>query len=143
VLAVRIAQDALSGYVYKPVGVATHYHTLAVRPLWSSSLQPVAVIGAHIFYRNLGFNGTPAAFTIAYMGRETQSGPARRAWPARPIAPVEEYAAGTLAPPIARIAPLPAPGWTPPLPSAARQSEDNLPESTIRPEFRNTGRPLI
>ncbi|MDI1295874.1 MAG: cell wall hydrolase, partial [bacterium] len=53
----RVAQEALSGDVYKPVGLATHYHTLAVRPVWSSSLQPVAVIGAHIFYRNPGFNG--------------------------------------------------------------------------------------
>lgn len=138
----RIALDALSGLVYKPVGVATHYHTLAVRPAWSSSLQPVAVIGAHIFYRNLGFNGTPAAFNIAYGGRETQSGPAPRIWPAKPLVPIEDLASATLPPPRPLLSPaLPAApqSWRPdPAPV-----DDGLPQSTIRPEYRNTGRPLI
>lgn len=142
----RVAEQALAGHVYPPVGLATHYHTLAVRPEWSSSLQAVAVIGAHIFYRNPGFNGTPAAFRIPYLGRETISGPARTSWPAKPAMAVE-----TLAPAYVPLpsAPLPAGpaqgappvGWAPaPKPQPA---DDGLPESTIRPEFRNTGRPLI
>nr|WP_254913843.1 cell wall hydrolase [Sphingobium sp. Z007] len=138
----RVAQDALAGNVYAPVGLATHYHTLAVRPLWSSSLQAVAVIGAHIFYRNPGFNGTPAAFSDPYLGRETISGPARSSWPARPAQPVEMLATpyATPTPPATPIAP--RAGWTPapPPPSSAN---DGLPESTIRPEYRNSGRPLI
>lgn len=136
----RVAQDALAGQVYAPVGLATHYHTLAVRPLWSSSLSPVAVIGAHIFYRNPGFNGTPAAFRAVYLGRETISGPARRVWPARPVMPVDSIVA-----PYAATAPVvPATGWTPPPPRVAPTSrEDHLPQSTIRPEYRNSGRPLI
>ncbi|MCP1468574.1 hypothetical protein J3E64_000241 [Sphingobium sp. OAS761] len=133
----RVAQDALDGHVYAPVGLATHYHTLAVRPAWSSSLNPVAVIGAHIFYRNPGFNGTPAAFTVAYGGHEWISGPARRVWPQKPVAPVE--LAPISAPPFA--AP-PSTGWTAaPLPRSPRE-DDALPESTIRPEYRNSGRPL-
>jgi hypothetical protein len=144
----RVAQAALDGYVYTPVGLATHYHTLAVRPFWSASLQPVGVIGAHIFYRNLGYNGTPAAFRTAYLGRETQSGPARRVWPAKPLPPVDAFA-----PPVYAGTPYPAaPAWTPaPVPPAAGWApapkrppvDDGLPESTIRPEFRNSGRPLI
>ncbi|MBA4090898.1 MAG: cell wall hydrolase [Sphingobium sp.] len=137
----RVAGDALAGKVYAPVGLATHYHTLAVRPLWSSSLQAVAVIGAHIFYRNPGFNGTAAAFSDPYLGRETISGPARTSWPARPVQPVEMLAA-----PYTPPAPTPAPaaprtGWTP-APSL-QPGDDGLPESTIRPEYRNSGRPLI
>ena len=133
----RVAQAALGGTVYAPVGLATHYHTLAVRPDWSSRLHAVAVIGAHIFYRNPGFNGTPAAFRAVYLGRETQSGPARRVWPTRPVAPVELLAPAYSAPAPAKAAP--AIGWTPPAP----QADDSLPESTIRPEYRNSGRPLI
>lgn len=144
----RIAQDALSGRVYTPVGLATHYHTLAVLPPWSSSLQPVAVIGAHIFYRNPGFNGTPAAFTLPYVGRETISGPARRIWPEKPVAPVEMLSmpvppqAASMAPALTPTAPAAPPaGWAPS--PAARPADDGLPESTIRPEYRNSGRPLI
>lgn len=134
----RVAQDALAGQVYAPVGLATHYHTLAVRPVWSSSLSPVAVIGAHIFYRNPGFNGTPAAFRAAYLGHEMISGPARRVWPARPVVPMDAIAAPYTAPAT------PAIGWTPPAPRrAASDREDDLPQSTIRPEYRNSGRPLI
>jgi spore germination cell wall hydrolase CwlJ-like protein len=130
----RVAEQALAGQVYRPAGLATHYHTLAVRPPWSASLQPVAVIGAHIFYRNPGFNGTPAAFRIAYSGRETQSGPARRIWPARPIAPADAF-----------ILPFadPAPASGQAVPAVPSQPADALPESTIRPEYRNSGRPLV
>ena len=136
----RIAQDALTGRVYAPVGLATHYHTLAVRPDWASALQPVAVVGAHIFYRNPGFNGTPAAFTALYRGHEAISGPARRVWPERTATPPGYWSptGGPGAPPAA-VAPLPArvaPS------SPAMGEEDGLPESTIRPEYRNSGRPL-
>ncbi|RYM10158.1 cell wall hydrolase [Sphingobium cupriresistens] len=137
----RVAQDALAGKVYAPVGLATHYHTLAVRPDWSSSLQAVAVIGAHIFYRNPGFNGTPAAFAAPYLGRETISGPARTSWPARPVQPVEMLAA-PYTPPVQALPPMtPRTGWTPVPPP--QNADDGLPESTIRPEYRNSGRPLI
>jgi hypothetical protein len=139
----RIAQEALGGRVYAPVGLATHYHTLAVRPDWAASLHPVAVIGAHIFYRNPGFNGTPAAFRVAYAGRETISGPARTVWPARPAQPVEMLAAGAALPmaPVTAAPVAPAVTWTPP--RTAQPADDGLPESTIRPEYRNSGRPLI
>jgi len=41
----KVAEDALSGAVYAPVGLATHYHTIQVHPYWSDSLQAVTTIG--------------------------------------------------------------------------------------------------
>ena len=66
----RIAQAALGGYVYAPVGYATHYHANYVVPYWASTLAKNAVVGAHIFYRWAGGWGQPAAFVKAYAGRE-------------------------------------------------------------------------
>ncbi len=53
---------ALNGAVYKPVGYATHYHTDWVVPYWSSSLDKVAEVHTHLFFRWTGWWGTPAAF---------------------------------------------------------------------------------
>lgn len=142
----RIAQDALAGQVYAPVGLATHYHTLAVRPGWSATLQPVAVVGAHIFYRSPGLNGMAAAFTAAYHGYETISGPARRVWPDKPATPLDNWmpssAVGVSSAP--RRDATPPSANTLPLPIAplSQPAEYLLPESTIRPEYRNSGRPL-
>ena len=46
----RIAQSALRGSVYRPVGLAVNYHTTAIRPYWAPSLVTQATVGAHIFY---------------------------------------------------------------------------------------------
>lgn len=66
----RIAEDALAGNVYAPIGHATHYHTLWVNPYWASSLDHVGTIGAHRFYRNRGAAGRSGAFTTRYSGVE-------------------------------------------------------------------------
>jgi cell wall hydrolase len=50
----RIAVAALAGGVYRPVGLATNYHTTAIRPYWAPTLTPQAVVGSHIFYRRPG-----------------------------------------------------------------------------------------
>ena len=68
--AYRVAQAALSGSVYAPVGYATHYHANYVVPYWTSTLAKSAIVGAHIFYRWAGGWGQPAAFAKAYAGRE-------------------------------------------------------------------------
>ncbi len=57
-----IAASALSGEVYKPVGYATHYHTDWVVPYWQSSLDKVAAVHTHLFFRWTGWWGTPPAF---------------------------------------------------------------------------------
>ncbi|WP_082337023.1 cell wall hydrolase [Porphyrobacter sp. AAP60] len=66
----RIAGDALSGDVYAPVGLATHYHTLWVNPYWAGTLDHIGTIGAHRFYRNRGAGGQAAAFAASYAGFE-------------------------------------------------------------------------
>jgi spore germination cell wall hydrolase CwlJ-like protein len=68
--AYRIAEAALSGYVYDPVGYATHYHANYVVPYWASTLAKNAIVGAHIFYRWAGAWGQPAAFVKSYAGHE-------------------------------------------------------------------------
>lgn len=67
-----VAIAAVNGYVYAPVGLATHYHADYVVPLWAPTLLKVAVIGHHIFYRIDGAYGRPAAFQKAYAGPEPQ-----------------------------------------------------------------------
>jgi spore germination cell wall hydrolase CwlJ-like protein len=66
----KIAEAALTGYVFRPVGYATHYHADYVVPYWASSLAKNAVIGAHIFYRWAGGWGRPAAFAQGYAKHE-------------------------------------------------------------------------
>lgn len=66
----RVASAALGGFVYEPVGLATHYHTHAVNPYWAASLDPVGVVGAHRFYRWKGANGQRAAFSAQHTGYE-------------------------------------------------------------------------
>jgi spore germination cell wall hydrolase CwlJ-like protein len=61
----RVAEEALAGKVYAPVGWATHYHTNWVVPYWSSSLVKVANVGTHIFFRWEGGWGRPAAFRFS------------------------------------------------------------------------------
>ncbi len=57
-----IATEALAGGVYAPVGYATHYHTDWVVPYWQSSLDKIARVDTHLFFRWSGWWGTPAAF---------------------------------------------------------------------------------
>ena len=68
--AAQIAAEALSGYVYTPVGTATYYHTAAVNPSWAARVTRVATIGAHLFYRLPGSWGGIGAFTQRYAGSE-------------------------------------------------------------------------
>lgn len=73
-----VARAALAGYVYKPVGLATHYHTIAVHPYWAPSLDYLGTIGAHRFYRFEGPAGQPGAFRTAYVGGEPLPAPSPR-----------------------------------------------------------------
>ncbi|MCY1672278.1 cell wall hydrolase [Novosphingobium sp. SL115] len=80
----RVAADALAGYVYAPVGLATHYHTTAVHPYWADSLNFLGTIGAHRFYRWAGKAGKPMAFTARYAGGEPIAAPHPRSWTPAP-----------------------------------------------------------
>jgi spore germination cell wall hydrolase CwlJ-like protein len=65
-----IASAALDGQVTASIGYATHYHANWVVPYWAPSLDKIAQIGPHIFYRWSGFWGTPIAFRRGALGKE-------------------------------------------------------------------------
>lgn len=129
--AVRNAAAALAGYVYGPVGLATHYHTYAVTPSWNRTLVMTDAIGAHFFHRWKGYWGTPAAFSQRYRGGEPVPGP---------HAPVTQ---GT----VASVAALPAraaDALMPPtdVPASMTPPPATTPVPAIQPEHRGSGQPL-
>jgi spore germination cell wall hydrolase CwlJ-like protein len=66
----QIAEEALKGRVFAPVGHATHYHADYVLPFWADSLDKSAQIGRHIFYRLRSSLGDARAFSQHYGGTE-------------------------------------------------------------------------
>lgn len=93
----RVAEAALNGTVFAPVGLATHYHANYVVPYWASTLAKNAVVGAHLFYRWAGSWGKPGAFTQAYARQEPSAlglkTTALAALGSRPAAVVDEEVA--------------------------------------------------
>lgn len=71
----RVAETALAGNVYAPIGLATHYHTSAVHPAWADSMSFLGTIGAHRFYRWSGGAGQQQAFAAVYAGGEPIAAP--------------------------------------------------------------------
>ena len=65
-----VAQAALSGSVYAPIGSATYYHANYILPWWASSLTRIGAVGSHIFYRWRGALERALAFRQDYSGRE-------------------------------------------------------------------------
>ena len=136
--AARVAAAALAGYVYAPVGLATHYHTYAVTPAWNRSLVMTDVVGAHFFHRWKGYWGTAAAFTQHYRGGEPMPGPHGAV--GAPVlangggASPALVAPGAEAPPALRDASV-----TPP----ASNAEDHLPPvSEVLEKWKDSGKPL-
>ena len=68
----KIAEQALSGHVFAPVGHATHYHADYVLPYWADSLDKSVQIGRHIFYRLPSVLGDARSFFQHYAGREPE-----------------------------------------------------------------------
>jgi len=66
----QVAEAALGGSVFAPVGLATYYHTTAVSPWWDADVVKVAQIGAHNFYRWGGRWGGLLDFRQRYAGTE-------------------------------------------------------------------------
>ncbi|MDB5680565.1 MAG: hypothetical protein JWO16_370 [Sphingomonas bacterium] len=65
-----VAAAALAGTVYAPVGSATFYHANYVSPWWATSMDKVATVGAHIFYRWRSGMERALAFRQPYSGSE-------------------------------------------------------------------------
>ena len=155
----RVAAEALAGYVYSPVGLSTHYHTIAIHPYWANSLSYVGTIGAHRFYRFGGRAGQPATFRFAYVGGEPIAAPHARSQTADaspeaaldPIAVQRAYDEGlkqALTPTVNGLAPVRAPAPAPSYASevSARGGDalyrsQTLPQASgIKPEFEHSGR---
>ena len=77
--AMTVAEAALSGAVYAPVGWATHYHADYVVPYWAATMAKNNVVGAHLFYRWPGGWGQPTAFAKVYGGIEPSASALRSA----------------------------------------------------------------
>jgi spore germination cell wall hydrolase CwlJ-like protein len=76
-----IAVAALSGQVFAPIGSATFYHADYVLPWWASSMDRVATIGAHIFYRWRGGLEGALANSQNYSGLEPSLSGRTSPWP--------------------------------------------------------------
>ena len=133
--ALSLAGQAIAGSVYAPVGYATHYHTQQVVPTWAFRLVKSAVVGSHSFYRMQGGWGQAGAFHQRYSGREPS--PAAILASRAPVTPAPAnfalplQSAGYATGGVAMAAPsdkLPQVRYT-----------DNLPQSQVRAEFRNSG----
>ena len=138
----RAAENALAGEVYAPVGSATFYHTLRVAPAWRLRMVPVAIVGAHIFYRQPGDAPDAAALPISYRGNEPTPGPLPRVVPPAELLRVAADAVLTPLPlplPVA-FAPAPVAPHPKPLREDDRYIPGALPDSSIRPEFRDSGK---
>lgn len=150
----NVAIAALSGYVYTPVGLATHYHTIQIHPYWADSLAQVGTIGAHRFYRFRGKAGQAATFRFAYLGGEPLAAPHPRSDAASrqpdpvldPVAVQKAYDTGfrqaqqTAASHPTYAAPIYAPDVRQ-RGGEALYSGTRLPEATgVKPEYQNSGR---
>jgi len=64
------ARAMLSGRIQREVGLATHYHTDWVHPIWSAQLEKIAQIDTHLFFRWAGAWGSLSAMRKSYRGGE-------------------------------------------------------------------------
>jgi spore germination cell wall hydrolase CwlJ-like protein len=60
-----IAKNIYRELVPNPIGVADHYHTTTVNPIWSRNMYKVATIGDHIF-----FDSSKSATTIIIASKD-------------------------------------------------------------------------
>ena len=125
----KVARAALAGYVFPPAGLATHYHTFAVHPVWADSLNFINQIGAHRFYRLTGPAGDQATFRFTYSGGEPLPLPHPRSAIPRPDATSDPIA----------IEHAYATNLRPTSTSDATHRATPLP-GTVRPEYQNSGR---
>ena len=157
-----VAAQALAGYVEPSVGLATHYHTIAVHPYWAPSLHFITTIGAHRFYSFMGRAGAAGTFRFAYLGGEPMAAPHARdpladkaADPVLdPLALQKSYDAGlssaaqsgppapTGEPGQSAARPAPGPSYSAEVQARGgdkQYSGERLPGSAVKPEYQNSG----
>lgn len=160
--AANVARSALAGYVYRPVGLATHYHTIAIYPYWAPSLNYLGTIGAHRFYSFKGRAGSAGAFRTAYVGGEPLPAPNPRSMiPSSPndltLDPVklqQAFEEGLKTAQVQAVTPTAtglAPVQAAPAPRYSEEQQarggealykgEKLPDASgIKPEYQNSGR---
>ena len=157
----NVARAALSGLVEPSVGLATHYHTIAVHPYWAPSLRFLTTIGAHRFYSFTGGAGAPGAFRFAYGGGEPVAAPHPHSAAADrlpdsaldPLAVQRAFEAGVKAASVGPLLPGAAaqPALARPAPAYSAEVQgrggealyrgDRLPDgNAVRPEYSQSGR---
>lgn len=144
----RVAETALSGETFDAVGDATFYHADYVAPPWRLRLRPMGRWGTHLFYE------LPGSFrSVAYHGGEPHPGPLPRVAPpaqlltvaalAKPVATIAAVVATPATPlaptPISQPTVRPSPKPSPKPSEDARYVPGALPDSEVRPEWRNSG----
>jgi spore germination cell wall hydrolase CwlJ-like protein len=141
--AARVAAAALGGYVFAPVGLATHYHTYAVTPAWNRTLVMTDAIGAHFFHRWKGFWGTAGAFIQRYAGHEPVPGPHRILDPLLTVPSVSASQA-VVSPAPGVSAPLPSPVVSStPAPSSSATARAVTPLSQIQARHAQSGEAIV
>ena len=146
-----VAAASLAGYVYRPVGLATHYHATYVLPYWASSLQNVGTIGLHTFYKWRGLAGRTEAFAARYRGGEPAAAPHPRSEDLTPDSAPDPVMLAQAYEAAKRKALAESAAYVPPPPtySAAVQARggdrsftaENLPQTSgIKAEYANSGR---
>ena len=154
----QVALAALGGYVHRPVGLATHYHTVQIYPYWAPSLNYLGTIGAHRFYTFKGKAGQGATFHFAYLGGEPDAVILKGSAIAResskeldPVALQRAYDDGLRQAQAASASDLLSPAKLAPAPTYTSELQqrggdtlyrgEKLPESSgIKEEYRNSGR---
>jgi spore germination cell wall hydrolase CwlJ-like protein len=164
-----VAAAALAGYVEPTVGLATHYHTIAIHPYWAPSLNHIVTVGAHRFYSFRGKAGSAGTFRFANAGGEPMAAPHARNPAADkapdpvldPLALQRAYDAGLASVQnsgsikvgdvgSAPARPAPAPVYAPEVQSRGGDAQyrgDKLPggsnpaaAGSVRPEYQDSGR---
>jgi ribosomal protein L35AE/L33A len=74
----RVATAVLLGYTRPITQHATHYHTNAINPVWSSGLVETTKVGTHVFYR-FPKGGERAVYQEALARRRGSAGAVRSA----------------------------------------------------------------
>jgi spore germination cell wall hydrolase CwlJ-like protein len=160
----NVAATALAGYVEPSVGLATHYHTIAIHPYWAPSLNHIVTVGAHRFYSFRGRAGAAGTFRFAFGGGEPLAVPHARNPAADkasdpvldPLALQRAYEAGLASAQsggparagdtgTAASRPVPAPVYVPEVQSRGGDAQyrgDKLPggQGSVRPEYQDSGR---
>ncbi len=159
-----VAATALAGYVEPTVGLATHYHTIAIHPYWAPSLNHIITVGAHRFYSFRGKAGAMGTFRFSYRGGEPAAAPhARNAAADKlpdpvldPLALQRAYDAGLASAQAGSPAEVgdvgsapvrlaPPPVYAPAVQSRGGDAQyrgDKLPggQGSVRPEYQDSGR---